>query len=153
MALNFYRRVAFGLSPNETEPSEPLDWALNQLNSVPDLLWPGSIPSEKEMRKKLAEWVYGDREVIRKKYKNDLNGYKKAKEELRIKTGERFFELNEHAIRHYQTKNSQQPVFERFWLFWGNHFAISEKDFLAEFSTGPYPVSYTHLTLPTILLV
>ena len=138
MALNFYRRVAFGLSPNETSPSEPLDWALDQLNSVPDLLWPGSIPSEKEMRKKYGEWVYGDREVIRKKYKNDINAYEKAKEELRIKTGERFFELNEHAIRHYQTKNSQQPVFERFWLFWGNHFAISEKDFLADFSTGPY---------------
>ena len=57
MALNFYRRVAFGLSPNETEPSEPLDWALDQLNSVPDFLWPGSIPTEKEMRNKLAEWV------------------------------------------------------------------------------------------------
>ena len=78
MALNFYRRVAFGLSPNETSPSEPLDWALDQLNSVPDLLWPGSIPSEKEMRKKYGEWVYGDREVIRKKYKNDINAYEKA---------------------------------------------------------------------------
>jgi Uncharacterized protein conserved in bacteria len=57
---------------------------------------------------------------------------------LSIQTGERFFELNEHAIRHYQTKYSNQPVFERFWLFWGNHFAISEKDSLADFSTGPY---------------
>jgi hypothetical protein len=54
-------------------------------------LWPGSIPTEKEMRKKYGEWVYGDREVIRKKYKNDINAYEKAKEELRIKTGERFF--------------------------------------------------------------
>ena len=52
MALNFYRRVAFGLSPNETEPIDPLDWALDQLNSVPDFLWPGSLPTEKEMRKK-----------------------------------------------------------------------------------------------------
>ena len=57
---------------------------------------------------------------------------------MSIQTGERFFELNEHAIRHYQTKYSNQPVFERFWLFWGNHFAISEKDSLADFSTGPY---------------
>ncbi|SVC87301.1 uncharacterized protein METZ01_LOCUS340155, partial [marine metagenome] len=138
MALNFYRRVAFGLSPFDTEPGDPLNWALNQVSAVPDLLWPGSIPTEKEMRKKYGEWVYGDRQVLRKKYKNDKNAYKKAKNELRIKTGERFFELNEHAIRHYQTKYSKQPVFERLWLFWGNHFAISEKDFLAEFSTGPY---------------
>ncbi|MBT3901359.1 MAG: DUF1800 family protein [Pelagibacteraceae bacterium] len=138
MALNFYRRVGFGLSPNETQPSKPLNWALNQLNSVPNFLWPGSTPTEKEIRNKLAEWVYGDRESLRKKYKNDQKAYEKAKDELRIKTGESFFELNEHAIRHYQTKNSSQPVFERFWLFWGNHFAISEKDFLPEFSTGPY---------------
>ena len=138
MALNFYRRVAFGLSPFEIEPGDPLNWALNQVSAVPDLLWPGSIPTEKKMRKKYGEWVYGDRKVLRKKYKNDKNAYKKAKNELRIKTGERFFELNEHAIRHYQTKYSKQPVFERLWLFWGNHFAISEKDFLAEFSTGPY---------------
>ena len=26
------------------------------------------------------------------------------------KTGERYFELNEHAIRHYQTKYGAQPV-------------------------------------------
>ena len=90
------------------------------------------------MRIKYGEWIYGDRKVLRKKYKNDKNAYRKAKDKLSIQTGERFFELNEHAIRHYQTKYSNQPVFERFWLFWGNHFAISEKDSLADFSTGPY---------------
>ena len=52
MSLNFYRRVAFGLSLNDKKPDDPLNWALNQVNTVPDLLWPGSIPSEKEMRKK-----------------------------------------------------------------------------------------------------
>ena len=30
-----------------------------------------TTPTEKEMRNKLAEWVYGDRESLRKKYKND----------------------------------------------------------------------------------
>ena len=138
MSLKFYRRVAFGLSPNDKQDKDPLNWALSQLNLIPDLLWPGTIPTEKELRKKYGEWVYGDREVLRKKFKNDKHAYKRAKDELRIKTGERYFELNEHAIRHYQTKYGSHPVFERFWLFWGNHFAISEKDFLAEFSTGPY---------------
>ena len=138
MSLNFFRRVAFGFSPTDKKPDDPLLLALDQLNTVPEFLWPGSIPTEKELRKKYGEWVYGDREVLRKKFKNDKNEYKKAKDDLRLKTGERYFELNEHAIRHYQIKYSQQPVFERFWLFWGNHFAISEKDFLAEFSTGPY---------------
>ena len=76
MSLNFYRRVAFGLSPQDERPQEPLSWALNQLNSVPDFLWKGSIPTEKELRKKYGEWVYGDREVLRKKYKNDKNAYR-----------------------------------------------------------------------------
>ena len=70
MSLNFFRRVAFGLSPRDKMPDDPLPWALNQLNNVPDLLWPGSIPAEKELRKKYGEWVYGDREVLRKKFKN-----------------------------------------------------------------------------------
>ena len=138
MYNSFYRKVGFGIGINDKVPTNPPKWATDQLDEIPELLWTGWIPSEKEMRIKYGEWIYGDRKVLRKKYKNDKNAYRKAKDKLSIKTGERFFELNEHAIRHYQTKYSNQPVFERFWLFWGNHFAISEKDSLADFSTGPY---------------
>ena len=138
MYNSFYRKVGFGIGVNDKIPADPLKWATDQLDEIPELLWTGWIPSEKEMRIKYGEWIYGDRKVLRKKYKNDKNAYRKAKDKLSIQTGERFFELNEHAIRHYQTKYSNQPVFERFWLFWGNHFAISEKDSLADFSTGPY---------------
>jgi len=138
MYNSFYRKVGFGIGINDKIPADPLKWATDQLDKIPELLWTGWIPSEKEMRIKYGEWIYGDRKVLRKKYKNDKNAYRKAKDKLSIQTGERFFELNEHAIRHYQTKYSNQPVFERFWLFWGNHFAISEKDSLADFSTGPY---------------
>ena len=138
MYNSFYRKVGFGIGINDKVPTNPLKWATDQLDEIPELLWTGWIPSEKEMRIKYGEWIYGDRKVLRRKYKNDKNAYRKAKDKLSIQTGERFFELNEHAIRHYQTKYSNQPVFERFWLFWGNHFAISEKDSLADFSTGPY---------------
>ena len=138
MYNSFYRKVGFGIGINDKVPTNPLKWATDQLDEIPELLWTGWIPSEKDMRIKYGEWIYGDRKVLRKKYKNDKNAYRKAKDKLSIQTGERFFELNEHAIRHYQTKYSNQPVFERFWLFWGNHFAISEKDSLADFSTGPY---------------
>ena len=41
MSLKFFRRVAFGLSPNDKKPDEPLPWALNQLNTIPEFLWPG----------------------------------------------------------------------------------------------------------------
>ena len=76
MSLNFYRRVAFGLSPNEKPDKDPLNWAINQLDTIPDLLWPGTIPTEKDLRKKYGEWVYGDREVLRKKFKNDKHAYR-----------------------------------------------------------------------------
>ena len=78
MSLKFYRRVAFGLSPNESIQQDPMGWALNQLSTIPEFLWPGLIPTEKELRKKYGEWVYGDREVLRKKFKNDKNEYKSS---------------------------------------------------------------------------
>ena len=48
---NYFRKVAFGISPNEEVPSDPLNWALNQLDDIPKLSWTGKIHSEKELRK------------------------------------------------------------------------------------------------------
>ena len=48
---NFFRKVAFGIGPNEEVPSDPLNWALSQINEIPDLSWQGKIFSEKELRK------------------------------------------------------------------------------------------------------
>ena len=54
---NFFRKVAYGISPNENVPSDPLKWALGQLNDIPDLSWKGIIHSEKVMREKYSrEW-------------------------------------------------------------------------------------------------
>ena len=38
---NFFRKVAFGIGPKEKVPSDPLKWALNQVNEIPDLSWQG----------------------------------------------------------------------------------------------------------------
>ena len=70
---NFFRKVAFGIGPNEEVPSDPLNWALNQVNEIPDLSWQGKIYTEKELRKHYRDYVYNDRKVLRKKYKNDKN--------------------------------------------------------------------------------
>ena len=138
MTFSFFRKVGFGLGQQDEVPGDSLNWAQSQLNIVPALIWKGHIPTEKEMREKHRERIYRDRKVLRKKYKNDKNKYKLEKEKLRIKTGQHFYESNELSIRHNQAINGDAPVFERFWHFWGNHFAISEKDFLPEFATGPY---------------
>ena len=50
---SFYRKVAFGIGPVEKDPKDQLEWALNQLNTIPPLQWKGTIPKEKTLRKKL----------------------------------------------------------------------------------------------------
>ena len=34
---NFIRKVGFGLGPNDKAPNDPLKWALNQFNEVPNI--------------------------------------------------------------------------------------------------------------------
>ncbi len=135
---NFFRKVSFGIGPDEQVPNDPLNWALYQLNEVPKLSWQGKIYSEKELRKHYRNWVYGDRKKLRIKYKNDKILYKVTKDALRHETGQKFWESLEISIRHNEAINSQHPVLAKLWMFWGNFFAISEKDFLANYSTGPY---------------
>ena len=135
---NFFRKVAFGIGPNEEVPSDPLNWALNQVDEIPEFSWKGKILTEKELRGHYRDWVYGDRKVLRKKYKDNKTLYKTHKDELRHKTGQKFWESLDIAIRHNEGINSKNPVLAKLWMFWGNFFAISEKDFLANYSTGPY---------------
>ena len=87
---NFFRKVAYGIGPNEDIPSDPLNWALNQVGEIPDFSWKGKIYSEKELRKHYRDWVYGDRKVLRKKYKDNKTLYKTHKDILRHKTGQKF---------------------------------------------------------------
>ena len=117
---NFFRKVAFGIGPNEDVPSDPLKWALNQLDSIPDLSWEGKIYSEKELRNHYKDWVYGDRKKLRKKYKDNKVLYKAHKNILRHKTGQKFWESLEISIRHDEGINSKNPVLAKLWMFWGN---------------------------------
>ena len=135
---NFFRKVAFGIGVNDQVPSDPLNWALNQVDEIPELSWKGKIFTEKELRSHYRDWVYGDRKKLRKKYKDNKTLYKAHKDILRQKTGQKFWESLEISIRHNEGINSKSPVLAKLWMFWGNFFAISEKDFLANYSTGPY---------------
>ena len=48
---DFIRKVSFGTGPEEKVPTDPLNWAKNQLNSVPKFKWGGKkIYTEKELR-------------------------------------------------------------------------------------------------------
>lgn len=130
--------MGFGLGPGDGVPSDPVAWADAQVESVPELTWPGAIPTAQELLDQRAIFVYQDRKVLRKKFKNDRKAYKDAKTQLRWETGNKFYENLEIAIRHHAALHSPAPVFERLWLFWHNHFAIAEKDLLASWNTGAY---------------
>ena len=136
---NFFRKVSFGIGLNEEIPNDPLKWALDQLDNVPKLSWKGKrILTEKKLRSHYRDWIYTDRKVLRKKYKDNKYLYKIKGDHLKHVTGQKFWESLEISIRHYEAIYSKQPVLAKLWFFWGNHFAISDKDFLPHYSTGSY---------------
>ena len=117
MKKNFFRKVAFGLSPNEKINEDPLNWAKQQFDTVPKFVWEKKLPNLEEQRDRYGKWVYEDRKVLREKYKNDRLAYEKEKDNLRVITGEKFFEPLELSVRHSTALASNSPAFERMWHF------------------------------------
>ena len=138
MKNSFFRKIAFGLHPDKDIPDDPQGWAINQVSIIPDYTWKGIIPSGSDQLKKYGNYIFHDRKVLRKKYKNDPKQYKHEKKISRRKYGVDYFESLEIAIRHDAALNGKLPVCHRFLHFWGNHFAISKKDYMHTFTTGPY---------------
>ena len=110
---NFFRKVAYWISPNEEVPSDPLNWALNQMDDIPDLSWKGRIHSEKVMREKYSREWRVEEQKLRKKYKDNKTLYKTNKDLLRHKTGQRFWESLEISIRHTEAIQSKSRSEER----------------------------------------
>jgi uncharacterized protein (DUF1800 family) len=136
---NFFRKVAFGLKPDEQIPSDPLTWAQKQIETVPELNWKGKyILSEKEMREHWIKQRVEENTTLRKKFKNDPQGLKKAEKLLEYETGRQFWKSNEICMRHAEGIRSNTPVLAKLWYFWTNHFTISDTQSLASFSTGAY---------------
>jgi uncharacterized protein (DUF1800 family) len=131
----FIRRVGFGLRPDENVPKDPLNWAKSQMNVAAKLIWPGKIYSETEMIDIRVDFQL-EEDKIQETEKNPAKA-KIKKRKLYHRTGFKYFEKYELAIRHHQAVHGNEPVFERFWHFWGNHFAIVDKNKLPVFNTGP----------------
>ena len=138
MANTFFRKVGFGLSVDDEVPREPLSWAIEQIKSLPKLNWQGPIYSLKEMMEFHGKYNYTDRRILRKKHKNSRQNYKIAKRNLKYSTGHYYFEPLWLYIRHNEAINGSAPVFQRFLHFWGNHFAIQQKNAMYTYDVGPY---------------
>ena len=131
----FIRRVGLGLRPDENVPKDPLNWAKSQMTVAPKLIWPGKLYTENEMIDIRIDFQL-EEDKIQDTEKNPAKA-KLKKRKLYRRTGRKFFEKYELAIRHHQAVHGDQPVFERFWHFWGNHFTIVDKNKLPVFNTGP----------------
>ena len=138
MNKSFYRKVAFGLGVEEKIPDNPVDWAIEQIETLPELNWKGPIYTLKEMMNYHASYNYTDRRVLRKKHKNSRQDYKDAKNKLKYATGHYYFEPLWLYKRHHEAVNGSSPVFHRFLHFWGNHFAIQKKNAMYVYDVGPY---------------
>ena len=132
----FYRKVGFGLRPDEDVPKDRLGWAVEQISGIPPLIWPGKIYSVDEMLDIRTSFLGAEQKL--EQTITDPNQLRMKREALYKEKGRRFFGPYELAIRHHQAVLSDKAVFERFQHFWGNHFAIVDKIKLATFNTGAY---------------
>ena len=141
MTRNFFRRVGFGLSPEQEIPYDPLEWSKSQVDRLPEFNWTvGTIshmamPTTKDGLDHFLQWRK-DEDILREKYGSNQAEYKKQKRFVRDKIKRK--EQLELRIRLNESLKSGSPVFERLLMFWSNHFAIVEKNELPQLITGPY---------------
>jgi len=136
MTRNFFRRVGFGLRPEQDVPSDALEWAKSQVNKVPEYQWTGHIPSTLEGRDFTFSYNKAKKKA-RQKFKNDPKGYEKL---FHKPNQEKIIEQENInlKIRYSEALIGDNPVYDRLLWFWGNHFAIIEKFLSPELFTGPY---------------
>ncbi len=56
---NFFRKVAFGLKPEEKAPSDPLTWAQKQVETIPELNWKGKHILLRKRNEKILDYSKG----------------------------------------------------------------------------------------------
>ena len=151
--LFFARRLGFGLGLEEKLPASPREWAMGQLKSVPPLDFFG--PDGKSIASTL-----GPDATLLTDFDQACRQWEVA-ETLDNKLGALSNKMNSQAFndKYYHdyvypyirvprwrdclaqsltAVNGQSPVFERFWLFWTNHFTVSTTEAFIKLWYGPH---------------
>ena len=69
------------------------------------------------------DWVYGDRKVLRKKYKNDKGLYKAHKDQLRHDTGQNFLaKIMKFVLDIMKVLIVTIQFLAKLWYFWDKSF-------------------------------
>ena len=84
MKKDFYRKIGYGLRPDDDVPADPIKWAEAQIEKPAPLTWPGDIPTAKELLDHRAHFVYQDRRVLRKKFKTDRKAYRGSQDAIAL---------------------------------------------------------------------
>jgi len=109
--MNFYRKVGFGLGPNDKIPNNPLEWASRQVENIPNL-----IPEENTLIFFLDN--------IKQVKTTEATEYPKG--------------LYELYIRHNTAVKTKSPVFEKFWHFWSKHLSLTEQKSIPKYLIGQH---------------
>ena len=85
MKKSFFRKVAFGLSPNDTTPKDPLAWAQSQFDSIPEILWPNEVESLDVLTELHGEYTNASIELIDKNFES-FEDYDQAEQDYGVIT-------------------------------------------------------------------
>ena len=142
--LFFSRRLGLGLKPDETLGATPREWAMDQLRSVPPVDFfdkdGNSIvarldPLAAQSAKLAADYVEACHQW--EIYKNAHN---KLDDASKTMSNQEYQDRNWKEIVYPYKRipvwrdalaktltavNGKSPVFERFWMFWCNHFVVA----------------------------
>lgn len=152
LSLKFTRRVAFGISAQAPTPTDPLAWAAAQLKQTPPI---DILERDGSRRTDLPDWV-------KLRWTNDdvmtaFHGHQEAEKASFEKSktlSKEQFELerkNDIAIPYWRMEHwkevqarattaayAKEPVFERFWHFWTNHFMVAPGNQNNDVMVGPF---------------
>ncbi len=154
----FMRRVGMGWGANEPLPADPVGWARAQLTRVPPMDYLArrrregeaaapvlTLPADGRLRwrqdEAVARWQqHMDAEKLSFARSREMD--KQSYQAFHDQTVRQPFIGLEHwrevLVRGCMAAHGEQPVFERFWHFWTNHFMVAPGNQNNDALVGPY---------------
>lgn len=146
----FCRRVAFGCTPTQALPHDPVAWATAQLEQVPpiDLMARDGRRAPGTETLRLLSSMDDVMTAFHQHQERDRASFAKSKEmgnreyeQWRRREMHPYMQLEhwkEVQARVSTARFGPQPVFERLWHFWANHFMVAPGNQNNDTLVGPY---------------
>ena len=96
LGSRFYRKIGFGLRPDDDIPKDRLGWAVEQVSVIPPLIWPGKIYNVDEMLDIRTSFLSAEQKL--EQGITDPKELRRKRDALYHEKGRRFFGSYELAI-------------------------------------------------------